>query len=179
MMAAIMMRGCSVQRTPFRHPCWLATRLTCFQTSGVRNSRIEPESDSERFVRRFANLADAREEEAEHCAAMGPSLFPWGSWKEPRHDDKRRSHVLGQFPQGRPTPSPYQTTTPGTSNPKSSSALGAPTISAGYWTSDSTPGTFDHHDAGSVDVRPGQGIASQCGVSEHGTAESRGGRGRG
>ena len=57
---------------------------------------------------------------------MGPSLFPWGSWVKPRHDDKRRSHVLGQFPQGRPTPSPYQTTTPSTSHPNSSSALGGP-----------------------------------------------------
>src|SRR5271157_935825 len=95
MMAAIIMRGCSVQRTPFRQPCWLAAGLTCFQTSGVRNSRIEPESDSERFARRCAHLADAREEEAEHCAAMGPSLFPLGFWEEPRHDDKRRSHVFG------------------------------------------------------------------------------------
>src|SRR5271166_6612504 len=57
---------------------------------------------------------------------MGPSLFPWGFWEKPRHDDKRRSHVLGQFPQGRPTPSPYQTTTPSTSHPNSSSALGDP-----------------------------------------------------
>ena len=56
---------------------------------------------------------------------MGPSLFPWGSWETPRHDDTRRSHVLGQFPRGRPTPSPYQTTTPSTSHPNSSSALGA------------------------------------------------------
>src|SRR5208337_3653456 len=31
-----------------------------------------------------------------------------------------------QFPQGRPTPSPYQTTTPSTSHPNSSSALGGP-----------------------------------------------------
>src|SRR5208283_5154848 len=84
---------------------------------------IEPESDSERLARRCARLADAREEEAEVCAAMGPSLFPWGFWETPRHDDKRRSHVLGQFPQGRPTPSPYQTTTPSTSHPNSSSAL--------------------------------------------------------
>src|SRR5208337_4819990 len=82
------------------------------------------ESDSERLARRCARLADAREEEAEVCAAMGPSLFPWGFWETPRHDDKRRSHVLGQFPQGRPTPSPYQTTTPSTSHPNSSSALG-------------------------------------------------------
>src|SRR5208337_2414114 len=86
---------------------------------------IEPESDSERLARRCARLADAREEEAEVCAAMGPSLFPWGSWEKPRHDDTRRSHVLDQFPQGRPTPSPYQTTTPSTSHPNSSSALGA------------------------------------------------------
>src|SRR5208283_4156161 len=85
---------------------------------------MEPESDSERLARRCACLADAREEEAEVCAAMGPSLFPWGSWETPRHDDTRRSHVLGQFPQGRPTPSPYQTTTPSTSHPNSSSALG-------------------------------------------------------
>src|SRR5208283_2133907 len=85
---------------------------------------MEPESDSERLARRCACLADAREEEAEVCAAMGPSLFPWGSWEKPRHDDTRRSHVLGQFPQGRPTPSPYQTTTPSTSHPNSSSALG-------------------------------------------------------
>src|SRR5208283_1834494 len=84
---------------------------------------MEPESDSERLARRCACLADAREEEAEVCAAMGPSLFPWGSWETPRHDDTRRSHVLGQFPQGRPTPSPYQTTTPSTSHPNSSSAL--------------------------------------------------------
>src|SRR5271166_5457512 len=126
MMAAIMMRGCSVQQTPLRQPCCLAACLTCFQTSGVRNSRIEPESDSERLARRCACLADAREEEAEVCAAMGPSLFPWGFWEKPRHDDKRRSHVLGQFPQGRPTPSPYQTTTPSTSHPNSSSALGDP-----------------------------------------------------
>src|SRR5271166_3483371 len=55
---------------------------------------------------------------------MGPSFFPWGPGAEPRHDDKRRSHVLGQFPQGRPTPSPYQTTTPSTSHPNSSAALG-------------------------------------------------------
>src|SRR5271157_2314713 len=55
---------------------------------------------------------------------MGPSLFPWGSREQPRHDDKRRSHVLGQFPQGMPTPSPYQTTTPSTSHPNSSAALG-------------------------------------------------------
>src|SRR5208337_4836459 len=80
---------------------------------------------SERLARRCARLADAREEEAEVCAAMGPSLFQWGSWEKPRHDDTRRSHVLGQFPQGRPTPSPYQTTTPSTSHPNSSSALGA------------------------------------------------------
>jgi len=59
---------------------------------------------------------------------MGPSLFPWGSWGKPRHDDTRRSHVLGQFPQGRPTPSPYQTTTPSTSHPNSSSALGGPNV---------------------------------------------------
>src|SRR5208337_2197821 len=85
---------------------------------------IEPESDSERLARRCACLADAREEEAERCAAMGPSLYPWGPGAEPRHDDKRRSHVLGQFPQGRPTPSPYQTTTPSTSHPNSSAALG-------------------------------------------------------
>src|SRR5208337_4478971 len=116
MMAAIMMRGCSVQRTPFRQPCWLAACLTCFQTSGVRNSRIEPESDSERFARRCAHLADAREEGAEHCAAMGPSLFPWGSWEKPRHDDKRRSYGLGQFPPGKPAPSPCQTTTPSTNH---------------------------------------------------------------
>src|SRR5208337_915997 len=85
---------------------------------------IEPESDSERLARRCACLADAREEEAERCAAMGPSLYPWGPEEKPRHDDTRRSHVLGQFPQGRPTPSPYQTTTPSTSHPNSSSALG-------------------------------------------------------
>src|SRR5271166_5458548 len=126
MMAAIMMRGCSVQQTPLRQPCCLAACLTCFQTSGVRNSRIEPESDSARLARRCARLADARAEEAEHFAAMGPSLLPWGFWEKPRHDDKRRSHVLGQFPQGRPTPSPYQTTTPSTSHPNSSSALGDP-----------------------------------------------------
>src|SRR5208283_1051620 len=85
---------------------------------------IEPEDEFRRLARRCACLADAREEEAEVCAAMGPSLFPWGSWETPRHDDTRRSHVLGQFPQGRPTPSPYQTTTPSTSHPNSSSALG-------------------------------------------------------
>src|SRR5208337_2944692 len=84
-----------------------------------------PESDSERLARRCACLADAREEEAEVCAAMRPSLYPWGPGAEPRHDDKRRSHVLGQFPQGRPTPSPYQTITPSTSHPNSSAALGA------------------------------------------------------
>src|SRR5271157_4493261 len=56
---------------------------------------------------------------------MGPSLYPWGPGTETRHDDKRLSHVLGQFPQGRPTPSPYQTTTPSTSHPNSSSALWA------------------------------------------------------
>ncbi len=56
---------------------------------------------------------------------------------------------------------------------------GPPTISSGYWTNDTVLGTFDHHDAGLVDVRPGQGIASRCGAFEHGTAESRGGRGRG
>ena len=38
---------------------------------------------------------------------------------------------------------------------------------------------FDDHDAGMVDVRPGQGIASPWGASEHDTAESHGGRGRG
>jgi hypothetical protein len=54
---------------------------------------------------------------------MGPSLSSWGSWEKPRHDDTRRSHVLGQFPQGRPTPNLYQTTTPSTSHPNSSSAL--------------------------------------------------------
>ena len=59
---------------------------------------------------------------------MGPSLYPWGPGAEPRHDDKRRSHVLGQFPQGRPTPSPYQTITPSTSHPNSSAALGAPSL---------------------------------------------------
>ena len=59
------------------------------------------------------------------------SVQPWdrpcfhGGLGKPRHDDTRRSHVLGQFPQGRPTPSPYQTTTPSTSHPNSSSALGA------------------------------------------------------
>ena len=57
--------------------------------------------------------------------------------------------------------------------------LGPPIISSGYWTDESALGTFDHHEAGRVDVRPGQGIASRCGASEHGTAESRGGRGRG
>jgi len=56
---------------------------------------------------------------------MGPSLFPWGSWEKPRHDDKRRSHVLGQFPQERLTRNPYQITTPGESLPIPSSALGA------------------------------------------------------
>src|SRR5208337_964929 len=91
---------------------------------------IEPESDSERLARRCACLADAREEEAERCVAMGPSLFPWEPRKKPRHDDKRRSHVLGQFPQGRPTPSPYQTTTPSTSHPNSSSVLPGTPVSA-------------------------------------------------
>ncbi len=57
--------------------------------------------------------------------------------------------------------------------------LGPPIISSGYWTDESALGTCDHHEAGRVDVRPGQGIASRCGASEHGTAESRGGRGRG
>ena len=57
---------------------------------------------------------------------MGPSLFSWGSWEKPRHDDTRRSHVLGQFPQGRPTPNLYQITTPSTSHPNSSSALDGP-----------------------------------------------------
>src|SRR5208337_3868253 len=94
---------------------------------------IEPESDSERLARRCACLADAREEEAERCAAMGPSLFPWGPRKKPRHDDKRRSHVLGQFPQGRPPPSPYQTTTPSTSHPNSSSALGGILVPVAYF----------------------------------------------
>ena len=56
---------------------------------------------------------------------------------------------------------------------------GTPTISSGYWTNDSVFGTLDHHDAGLVDVRPGQGIASPSGAYEHGTAESRGGCGRG
>src|SRR5271157_6451608 len=55
---------------------------------------------------------------------MGPSLFPWGSREQPRHDLKRRSHVLDQFPQGRQTPSPYKTTTPSTSHQNPSSALG-------------------------------------------------------
>src|SRR5208337_3040592 len=93
---------------------------------------IEPESDSERLARRCARLADAREEEAEVCAAMGPSLFPWGFWEKPRHDDTRRSYVLGQFPQGRPTPNPYQTTTPSTSHPNSSSALAATRFSGTF-----------------------------------------------
>ena len=57
--------------------------------------------------------------------------------------------------------------------------LGPPILSFGYWTDESALGTFDHHEAGRVDVRPGQGLASRCGESEHGTAESRGGRGRG
>src|SRR5271157_2859898 len=57
--------------------------------------------------------------------------------------------------------------------------LGPPTISSGYWTNDSVFGTFDHHDAGLVEIRPGQGIASPSGAYEHGTAESRGGCGRG
>ena len=56
----------------------------------------------------------------------GTVLVSMGVLVKPRHDDKRRSHVLGQFPQAGPTPSPYQTTTPSTSDPNSSSALGGP-----------------------------------------------------
>src|SRR5208283_2668608 len=62
---------------------------------------------------------------------------------------------------------------------KTEGQMGPPTNLGGYWTNDSAIGTFDHHDAGWVDVRPGQGDASRWGASEHGTAESRGGRGRG
>jgi len=47
--------------------------------------------------------------------------------------------------------------------------LGPPAISSGYWTNDSVFGAFDHHDAGLVEVRPGQGIASPSGAYEHGT----------
>src|SRR5208337_4717501 len=90
---------------------------------------IEPESDSERSACRFARLAVAREVEAEHCAAMGPSLYPWGSSVKPRHDDKKRSHVLGQFPQGGLTPSPCQKTTPSKNQRDSSAALGATLVS--------------------------------------------------
>jgi len=57
--------------------------------------------------------------------------------------------------------------------------FGATHISCGYWSNESNLGTFDHHGAGWVAVRPGQGIAGRCGASQHGTAESRGGRGRG
>src|SRR5271166_3542178 len=56
---------------------------------------------------------------------MGPSLYPWGPCEKPRHDDKKRSHVLGQFPQGGLNPSLYTTTTISTSHPYSRSALGA------------------------------------------------------
>ena len=47
----------------------------CFQTSGVRNWRIEPESDSARRACCRALLADARDDGVEHGAAMGPSLW--------------------------------------------------------------------------------------------------------
>ncbi len=60
-----------------------------------------------------------------------------------------------------------------------SGQTGPHTNLGGCWTNDSAIGTCDHHDAGWVDVRPGQGCASRRGASEHGTAESRGGRGRG
>src|SRR5271157_367431 len=56
---------------------------------------------------------------------MGPSLLPWGFRGKPRHDDKRRSYVLGQFPQGGLTPSPCQKTTPSKNQRDSSAALGA------------------------------------------------------
>ncbi len=45
---------------------------------------------------------------------------------------------------------------------------GPPTFSSDYWTNESIFGTFDHHDAGLVDVRPGQGIASRWEAPEHG-----------
>src|SRR5208337_2612329 len=63
---------------------------------------------------------------------MGPSLYPWGFWGKPRHDDKRRSHVLGQFPQGGLTPSPCQKTTPSKNQRDSSAALGGPNVMALY-----------------------------------------------
>src|SRR5271166_5777021 len=39
--------------------------------------------------------------------------------------------------------------------------MGPPTNLIRYWTNDSAIGTFDHYDAGWVDVRPGQGYASR------------------
>jgi len=42
-----------------------------------------------------------------------------------------------------------------------SGTLGPPTNPSGYWRNDSVFGTFDHDDAGRVDVRPAQGIASR------------------
>ncbi len=45
---------------------------------------------------------------------------------------------------------------------------GHPQTSPGYWTNGPDHGTFDHHDAGLVDVRPGQGIASRWEAPEHG-----------
>ena len=58
------------------------------------------------------------------CSHGTVLVFMWVLGKT-AHDDTRRSHVLGQFPQGRPTPNLYQTTTPSISYPNSSSALGA------------------------------------------------------
>jgi len=54
----------------------------------------------------------------------------------------------------------------------SENQMGPPTNLGGYWTNDSAIGTFDHHNAGWVDVRPGQGYASRWGASEHGTGHS-------
>ena len=39
--------------------------------------------------------------------------------------------------------------------------LGPPTIRCNYWTKGVALGTFDHHDAGSVDVQPAQNIADR------------------
>jgi hypothetical protein len=69
---------CTEFSTNFRDahpPAARAACRACFQTSGVRNCRIEPESDAARRACRRAFLADARAGGVGHGAAMGPSLW--------------------------------------------------------------------------------------------------------
>ena len=74
-LARIRIRGCSVPRRSWRQEAVRAACRACFQTSGVRTWRIEPESDSARQACRRALLADVRADGVEHDAAMGSSLW--------------------------------------------------------------------------------------------------------